>query len=332
MSPSGFLTIVPLMGEHALIKVPTGHPVPSAHRPNWQPEYETPEEGSYEWHLQRMHNADAMHFVVKGTSALEVRERFFQPHHVTHPIYQSWKEFCWVEFEVGANQMNRLILAAVRAMELQNAGCDPPPNKASQVRAVSLFGEPEPVRRIKAWRLACSYKAPGRLPSRSDVLRAVRMIQPIRPPSHDRKIFREMRDLLFAARKKIRNTQAVYQSPEGDDYLTTRAPLKERKLLAKLVLDLSERLASMQVGDKGALMSFGRPISPIRPTKPEGPKATDTVHPQVVLIPRFKAEPFDSIWPTPTETSQIHELILAELREQLDAGRMPESWCYEIQS
>jgi hypothetical protein len=209
--------------------------------PNWHRDYTAaPEEGSYLWHLQRLHNVQALSLVVYH-SAYEIRER-----QLYRPQYRSWAEFCRTELEATTNHVNRLIVAAGIAEELRQAGCYQLPRYPSQVRPLNLL---PPFLRVTAWERACAGKSPGHSPSRADVMREVRKLLPpttVTTPE-ERQICRDLLACLRTARGQIREAQSLYSSPEAETWLLDRATVKQRRLLRQLVEDCRKRLDGIDI-------------------------------------------------------------------------------------
>lgn len=225
----------------ALTKTPNGRRVQDE-PPPWEPELETPEEGCYEWHLQRAKNTSVVGWLAYGTSCAEIRDKkLYEPH------FDSWGEFCRVELHQSQSQVNREIKGASLALELEGAGCHLLPICERQVRPLGLLRVP--ILRIQAWNNACAMKSPGFTPTAVDVQRAVRKLMPI-PATVNIASLRKLKKELARSRASLNAALKSYSEPDIVELLTGAAGLKDRRLISKLIDRQRQLLSRFNVETK----------------------------------------------------------------------------------
>ena len=200
---------------------------PTGRDTGWQPEIEIPEEGSYDWHLQRVKNASVLGWLALGIGCAEIRDGKLYLEH-----FQTREEFCQTELHQKASTINRQIKAAGMAIELRQAGCRQLPTCERQIRPLSLLRVL--VLRIQAWNNALAMKSLGFSPTAADVLRAVRQLMPI-PPTLNITNLRKLKKQLMRSQTILRSALELYNEPDVSEALVSAAGLKERRLVAKLV-------------------------------------------------------------------------------------------------
>jgi hypothetical protein len=203
------------------------------------PDLESPEEGTYQWHLQRVKNMQAFSWLVLGTSCAEIRDR-----KLYEPDFDDWRSFCKVELQQTPSTVNRWIAGSVLALELQGAGCQPLPTCERQVRPLGLLRVP--FERIEAWNKACGMKSPGYGPTAADVLREVRRMMPI-PPSVNMANVRKVKRELARSTASVTAALTAYSEPDVSEYLQSAAGLRERRLIHARIERIQQLLSGLNV-------------------------------------------------------------------------------------
>jgi hypothetical protein len=196
---------------------------------------------SYEWNLVRCKNPQHFHLIEVGKSLRTIRDR-----ELFKGEYQTWADFCRRELKISINQAERRIQCAGIASALSEAGCVHLPFNENQCRPLMRL-EPGFLRTY-AWELSCSVKAVGKVPTGSDVMRSVRLLESWRPPiNREKGPYFDLRKLLYESRIPIKLAQQISSSSAYEQWINERATSIERNLLRNLVADLVSRLNSLKV-------------------------------------------------------------------------------------
>jgi hypothetical protein len=199
-----------------------------------------PENGSYEWHLNRCQKPIHSYLIEVGASMRAIRDG-----ELFRAEYPTWADFCRQKLKISAHQAERRIQSAEIASELVAADCAHMPFNERQCRPLTRL-EPAFLR-VYAWELACSITPLGKAPTGNDVIRAVRLLESWRPPiNEEKRPYFDVRKLLYESRIPLKLAQQISNSSSFQQWVNEQGTEIDRNLLKNLVADLVARLNSIK--------------------------------------------------------------------------------------